>query len=86
MQRWITVVLGSVLVLPWVEGTSETANTFTLTVDGATIGSQTTSARGPVTIPWQNAVGRQWQPTVEGHRRDATGNTGDTSRTITVST
>jgi hypothetical protein len=34
MQQWITVVPGSVLVLPWVGSVSGIAKTFTHIVDG----------------------------------------------------
>jgi hypothetical protein len=76
---------GTAWVVLWVEGTGGTANTFTLTVDGATIGSQTTSARGPVTIPWRTDSVTNGSHTLGATVRDATGHTGSTSRAVTVS-
>ena len=48
-------------------------------------GSQTTSARGPVTIPWQTGSVANGSHTLRATVRDATGHTGSTSRTVTVS-
>ena len=58
---------GTAWVVLWVEGTSGSANAFTLSVDGATVGSQTTSARGPVTIPWTTTARRQRRPHGASH-------------------
>lgn len=75
-------VRGTAWVVLWVEGTSGSANTFTLSVDGATVGSQTSSARGPVTIPWTS--GASGNRTLTAVVRDARGNTGRTSITVSV--
>jgi hypothetical protein len=78
-----TTVAGTAWVVMWVEGTSGSANTFTLSVDGATIGSQTTSARGPVTIPWTTST-TNGSHTLTAVVRDAAGQTGRTSVSVTV--
>jgi len=75
---------GTPLVNLWVDGTSGSANTFTLAVDGATIGMLTVSQRGPVTIPWTTRSVANGAHTLTATVRDATGNTGRTSLTVTV--
>jgi hypothetical protein len=80
-------VSGTVWVVLWAEGTSGTSNTFTLSADGKQVRTQTTSARGPVTIPWPTTpVGTtpvaNGTHTLTGTVRDATGNTGTTSITV----
>jgi hypothetical protein len=75
---------GTAWVVLWAEGTTGSSNAFTLSVDGTTVGSQTTSARGPVTIPWTTASSGNGGHTVTATVRDASGNTGSTSLTVTV--
>jgi hypothetical protein len=74
-----------VWVVLWVEGTSGASNVFTLSADGTQVRTQTTSSRGPVTLPWPT-VGTTPVPngthTLTGTVRDATGNTGTTSITV----
>lgn len=81
-------VSGTVWVVLWVEGTSGASNTFTLTADGQQNTSRTTTARGPVSIPWITTQGGTGIPngthTLTGTVRDATGNTGTTSITVIV--
>jgi hypothetical protein len=73
---------GSGTAVVWVEGTSGSANTFTLSVDGVTKASQTTSARGPVTLAW-TAVPNGTH-TLTATVRDTTGQTGSMSLTVSV--
>ena len=75
---------GTAWVVMWVEGTSGSSNAFTLSVDGVTVGSQTTSARGPVTVPWTTSTSSNGSHTLRATVRDATGNTGSTTATVTV--
>src|SRR5678815_437075 len=87
-----TTVSGTVWVVLWAEGTSGASNVFTLSADGTQIGSRTTTARGPVTIPWPTkpsgaVLNGTIAPlngthTVTGTVRDAAGNTGTTSITV----
>jgi hypothetical protein len=80
-------VSGTVWVVLWAEDTSGASNTFTLSADGRQIGSETTSSRGPVTIPWPTTGGTpvpNGTHTLTGTVRDATGNTGTTSITVIV--
>jgi hypothetical protein len=71
-------------VVLWVEGASGKSNTFTLTVDGATVGTYTTAEQGPVTIPWTTNSKPNGNHTVTASVRDATGKTGSTSITVAV--
>jgi hypothetical protein len=75
---------GTAWVVLWVEGTSGSSNVFTLSVDGTRIGSQTSSVRGPITIPWTTSSSGNGSHTLSGTVRDAAGNTGTTSMAITV--
>jgi hypothetical protein len=77
-------VSGTAWVVMWVEGTSGSSNSFTLSVDGVTVGSQTTSARGPVTLPWITRNSSNGSHTLRATVRDATGKTGSTTATVTV--
>jgi hypothetical protein len=80
-------VSGTVWVVMWAEGTSGSSNVFTLSVDGKVIRPETTSSRGPVTIPWftvNNPDALNGTHTLTATVRDATGNTGTTSITVIV--
>ncbi len=78
-----TTVGGIVWVVMWVDGASGSSNTFTLSVDGATVASETTSEQGPVTIPWTTSVANG-SHTLTAMVRDAAGNTGRASVVVTV--
>jgi hypothetical protein len=73
---------GTAWVVMWVEGTTGSSNAFTLSVDGAVVGSQTTAARGPVVIPWPTTS--NGTHTLTATVRDAAGRTGRTSMPVTV--
>ena len=75
---------GTAWVVMWVEGASGSANVFTLSVDGVTVGSQTTSTGGPVSLPWSTTGTSNGTHTLRATVRDATGNTGSTSISVTV--
>jgi hypothetical protein len=73
---------GTAWVVLWAEGTSGSSNTFTLSVNGSTIGTKTTSARGPVSIPWTTSgTGSR---TLTATVRDASGHTGRATVTVTL--
>ena len=65
-----------------VHGLGGSSNTFTLSVNGATVGTETSGARGPITIPWRTSG--SGTRTLTGTVRDATGKSGSTSMTVTV--
>jgi hypothetical protein len=77
------VVGDTAWVVMWVEGASGSSNMFTLTVDGATIGTRSTSSTGPVTIPWETSVPNGLH-VLTAVVRDASGRTGRSSITVTV--
>jgi hypothetical protein len=77
-------VSGTAWVVAWVTGASGTSNVFTLSVDGVTVGTSTVSAAGPVSIPWTTTTSANGSHTISVTVRDATGNTGATSATVTV--
>jgi hypothetical protein len=77
-------VSGTAWVVMWVSGASGTSNVFTLSVDGTTVGTQTVSGSGPVTIPWVTSASGNGSHTIKATVRDATGNTGSSSATVTV--
>ena len=77
-------VSGTAWVVLWVEGTSGSANVFTLSADGRQVGSQTTSARGPVSLPWSTSTYANGAHTLTATVRDAAGNTGTTSLSVLV--
>jgi len=75
---------GTTWVVLWVEGTSGSANTFALSVDGRQVGSQTTSARGPVTLAWPTTSVANGTHTLTATVRDAAGHGGTVSITVIV--
>jgi hypothetical protein len=77
-------VSGTAWVVMWVEGTSGSSNVFTLTADGKQVGTQTTSSRGPVTLPWDTRSFANGAHTLTATVRDAAGNTGTTSISVIV--
>ena len=78
-------VSGTAWVVIWVEGTSGSSNVFTLSADGKQVGTpQTTSSRGPVTMPWDTRSVINGTHTLTATVRDAQGNTGTTSITVIV--
>ena len=79
-----STVSGTAWVVMWVNGASGTSNVFTLSVDGVTVGTQTVTTTGPVTIPWVTTTSGNGSHTLTGTVRDATGNTGSISTIVTV--
>jgi hypothetical protein len=77
-------VSGTAWVVIWVEGTSGSSNVFTLSADGTQVGTQPTSSRGPVTVPWDTRSVINGTHTLTATVRDAQGNTGTTSITVIV--
>lgn len=73
---------GTAWVVLWAEGTSGSSNTFTLSVNGSTVGSKTTNVRGPVSIPWTTSgTGSR---TLTATVRDASGHIGRATVTVTL--
>jgi hypothetical protein len=78
------IVNGTTSVVVWAEGTNGASNTFTLAVDGVTVGTQTVAVRGPVTIPWNTRSKANGTRTLTATVRDATGRTASTTITAVV--
>jgi hypothetical protein len=68
----------------WVDGATGASNVYTLSVATRTVGTQTTSSTGPVSIPWDTTTVANGPQSLAASVRDASGNTGTTSVTITV--
>jgi hypothetical protein len=82
--RASATVSGTAWVVLWVEGTGGSSNVFTLSADGRQVGSHTTSARGPVSLPWNTAAVANGAHTLTGTVRDATGKSGTVSISVIV--
>ncbi len=78
------IVNGTTSVVVWAEGTNGASNTFTLAVDGVTVGTQTAAVRGPVAIPWNTRSKANGTRTLTATVRDATGRTASTTVTAVV--
>jgi hypothetical protein len=79
-----TTVTGTVWPTLWVEGQSGTSNTFTISANGRVIGSQVTSSRGPVSIPWITGGTANGATSLTATVRDAAGNTGTATISLTI--
>jgi hypothetical protein len=79
-----STVSGTAWVVMWVNGASGTSNVFTLSVDGTTVGTSTVANGGPVTLPWVTSTSGNGSHAVKATVRDAAGNTGSTTVTVTV--
>jgi hypothetical protein len=77
-------VTGTVWPTLWVEGQSGTSNTFTISANGQVVGSQVTSSRGPVSIPWTTTGTANGVTSLTAIVRDAAGNTGSTTISVTI--
>jgi hypothetical protein len=76
-------VSGVVWANIWLDGASGSANVYTLLVDGASVITQTDPGIH-VTLPWTTTGTANGSHTLSATVRDATGNTGSTSITVTV--
>jgi thermitase len=78
-------VTGTTWVVLWAEGTSGSANVYTLSVDGVQINSTNAGgSRGPVSIPWNTGSVAKGTHTLKATVRDASGKVGTMSITVTV--
>src|SRR5262249_43741385 len=76
-------VSGTVWMVIWVNGASGASNTFTVSVGGTLIRTQTTGGAN-VSIPWDTAAFANGSQTITVTARDAIGNTGSGARSVTV--
>jgi hypothetical protein len=77
-------VYGTVWTIVWLGGSSGTSNTYTLSVGGRTVATQTTSSTGPVSLPWVTTVADNGARTLTVTARDAGGHSGTSSVPVTV--
>jgi len=79
-------VSGTTWVVLWAEGTSGTANVYTLSVDGSVVGTPQNagSSRGPISIPWNTKSVSNGTHTVTATVKDATGATATASISVLV--
>jgi hypothetical protein len=76
-------VSGTVWVNIWVEGAAAGTKTYTMTAGGATVWTEDSTATH-VTLPWATTGTPNGQQTLVASVRDAAGNTGSGSVTVTV--
>ena len=76
-------VSGTVWMVIWVNGASGSSNTFTVSVGGTVIRTQTTSGAN-VSVPWDTVGFANGPQTINVTVRDATGNTGSGARSVNV--
>ena len=82
--RNATTVQGTAWIVVWLNGAQGAANAYTVTVNGQAVATQTTSSTGPVSLPWVTLATPNGAQTLSVAVRDATGNTGTASVTVTV--
>lgn len=79
-----TIVTGTSWAVMWLDGSSGTSNTYTLTLGGRPMGSLTTASRGPVSMPYDTKMVADGTHALVATARDATGNTGTTTVSVTT--
>ncbi len=79
-----TTVSGTAWIVVWLSGAQGTANVYTVDVNGQTVATQTTSSTGPVSLPWVTTGTPNGTQSVRVSARDASGNTGTATVTVTV--
>jgi hypothetical protein len=79
-----STVSGTAWIVVWLSGAQGTANVYTVNVNGQTVATQTTSSTGPVSLPWVTTGTPNGTQGVQVSARDASGNTGTATVTVTV--
>ena len=77
-------VSGTQWVTLWVDGASGTSNVYTISSGGQVMDTVTNSSRGPVTLAWETGRVGDGAQTLTASVKDATGNTGATTISVTV--
>ena len=75
---------GTVWFTVWVEGAAAGNKVYTLTVNGATITSTTTTSNGPVSLAWPTSAADNGTRTATVTVRDSANASGRASITLTV--
>src|SRR5439155_951696 len=80
-----TTVSGTAWAVVWINGATGSANSVTLTLGGRTVGSTTSGSAGPISLPFDTKLAADGTQTLTASARDASGNTGAGSVSVTVS-
>src|SRR5205814_9165683 len=80
-----TTVSGTAWAVVWINGATGSANSVTLTLDGRTVGSTTSGTAGPISLPFDTKLAADGTQSLTASARDASGNTGAGSVSVTVS-
>lgn len=75
---------GTTWLIVWIENAAAGSRTYTLSEGTTAVGSTATTSNGPVSLGWPTTGGPNGTRTVTVSVRDAAGNTGTASRTVTV--
>ena len=77
-------VSGTVWFTVWIENAAAGSKTYTLSVGGSTITSNTTTSNGPVSLAWPTATADNGTRTATVTVRDSAGSTGNASVMLTI--
>jgi hypothetical protein len=77
-------VSGTAWFTIWIENAAAGSKTYTLSVDGTTMATTTTTSNGPVSIPWSTASTSNGSHPVTLAVRDSAGATGSATRMVNV--
>src|SRR5205085_7024650 len=79
-----TTVSGVVWFTIWLENAAAGNRTLTLTVDGVTADSTTTTSNGPISLAWNSTGASGGTHTATVSARDSAGNSGTANRTVVI--
>ena len=79
-----TTVSGTAWAVMWLENSTSTRNTYSLSLGGRPMGSITTASRGPVSVPYDTKVVADGTHTLVATVTDSAAKTGAASVTITT--
>ncbi|HEY3100665.1 MAG TPA: Ig-like domain-containing protein [Methylomirabilota bacterium] len=77
-------VSGTTSVVVWLKGLYDGANVYTVRVNGQVVATQTTSSKGPVSLPWDTTGTANGPQTISVEARDVVDDIGTTSVSVTV--
>jgi large repetitive protein len=80
-----TTVSGTAWAVMWLEGSTSTSNTYSLTLGGKPMGSLTTASRGPVSVPYDTRMVADGTQALVASVKDMTGKVGTTSVNVVTS-
>jgi len=77
-------VSGTTSAVVWLKSLYDGTNVYTVRVNGQVVATQTTSSTGPISLPWDTTSTANGPQTVSVEARDAVGDIGTASITVTV--